>query len=475
MSPLPEWHALVVAAVDGEISLSDRRKLREILKTNRDARRLLRDYREQANLLSQAQSPPLPCDFASVFRNESAFRNGEKQLQPTPAILSSGKPTFSNSLALASWVALALSLLLVLGVGFAFLPQPRDESALKQSDPAPNQSPSEIHHQDGSKNLLVKSKNGVFTQEKGPKYNSDDSSGPTNPTAPTQTSMATVAGKSSKTTSNSNEVASTGKEPPAKQPQNVSKPAENLAGGASGQPTLLTAPYSDPGTLVESSISVPNWISWENPRLELTTKSVSKTLLLEIPCNDSIVVSNQLIQILKNQKKGVLVDRLAQDRLIQKNIRSHFGVCLEDATITDLEKLLAALKSDVENLKNKTALPPLGKGIALLPAEAELPPVFQFSNHPETLEKAVSQLSDLAPNPNLAKSPGKTNEGSRKLLQPTLNSKGKVDALVLAQSPYYPEVRSSSSSQEISLYRKLKPKLDSQGYRIIIFLRQLHI
>ena len=46
MSPLPEWHSLVVAAVDGEITSSERRKLREILKTNRQARELLREYRE---------------------------------------------------------------------------------------------------------------------------------------------------------------------------------------------------------------------------------------------------------------------------------------------------------------------------------------------------------------------------------------------------------------------------------------------
>lgn len=469
MSPLPEWHALVVAAVDGEITSTERRKLREILKTNREARQLLREYREQSKLLSQAQSPPLPCDFALVFRNETEFRKGGEQASPKPSIPAKDKKASPDSFALASWVALALSLLLVLGVGYAFFAQPRNHSVLTGQTTTPNESKPDQTYPSRAKPSIASSSATILPSEREPLNHPDGSLAPINPKdfKPKDSQSIAAQPKEPKPL----EVASSGKELP-KQPQNnVVPPASLTPKNNSTEPALLTAPYSDAGTLVESSISVPAWISWDKPGLELDPKFNSKTLLLEIPCNDSIVVSSQLVQILKKQKKGVLVDRLAQERLAQKNIRSHFGFCLENVSQTDLEKLLVSLKFDVENLKNKTALPPLGKGVALFPAETELPPVFQFSN---TMEKPVSQLSDLSPNPVL-KIPGKVNEATKKLLQPTLNDQGKVDALVLAQSPYYPEVRSSSSSQEISLYRKLKTPTESQRYRVIIFVRQLHI
>ena len=470
MSLLPEWHSLVVAAVDGEITSSERRKLREILKTNRQARELLREYREQAKLLSRAKSPPLPCDFASAFRNEPEIRNGNKQADIAPPMIVKDKKAFRDSVALASWVALALSLLMVLGVGYTFLSQTPNNSAFKGETPAPNQSKSDLSKPTKGKVSVASASPTSLPSEKALLTQPEGALGPINPKDFTSKDMLSTNAPSKE--SNPIGLASSGKEIPkpaqgSGEPATTSTPKFN-----SSESALLTAPYSDAGTLVESSISVPAWISWDKPQLEPNLKISSKTLLLEIPCNDSIVVSNQLIQILKNQKKGVLVDRLAQDRLIQKNIRSHFGFCLENVSQTDLEKLLVSLKSDVENLKNKTALPPLGKGVALFPAETELPPVFQF---PHTLEKPSGQLSDLKPNPNLSKSPGKPNEGIKKLLQPTLNTQGKVDALVLAQSPYYPEVRSSSASQEISLYRKLKSSTDSQKYRVIIFIRQLHL
>ncbi len=472
MSPLPEWHSLVVAAVDGEISVTDRKKLREILKTNKKARQLLKEYREQAHLLSQAQCPPLPCDFASVFRNEPGFQNTDGQPNPKPKIHQSGKGLSSHSFTLATFVALALSLLLILGVGFSLFTRSRNDSSALDSKSVPNSTNPPIQSLAGGQTASAKLRSGILESDK---ISKQSASGQNNKNLPAQMNENLAAEKLpfSPSDTKSAVVADNGKT--TQRTEKAIGLNEDQNSGESVQSNLLTAPYSNPGTLIESKISVPTWISWENPRLEWNANSASKTILLEIPCNDTMAVSGQIIQILKNQKKGILVDKLAQDRLIQKNIRTHFGICLENMNLVDVEKMLVSLKKDVENLKNKTAIPPLGKGIALFPPDSELPTVLQFPTNHESMDKPINQLSDLAPNPNFAKSPAKANDALKKLLLPTLNIQGKVDALVLAQSPYYPEVRSSSSSQEISLYRKLKTSLDTKGYRVIIFLRQLHI
>jgi hypothetical protein len=471
MSQLPDWHRLVVSAVDGELSHQDRKKLRELLRTNAEAKILLRDYRAQSKSLSELPPPPLPCDFASVFKTEPEILGSRTTIQPQEkAFAYSGKPK-ANSFATAAWVAIALGILLFTSIGVNYLFQPR-KSSLSDFNPGAKldtlaKSSSNLAK---SQNLVIKGE--VFANQGMHQNPMESQTLVTNLGKSTESPDKTI-NKPERLEAQANQQAKPIEIPGLPKSTNQTGPKESI------EETLLTAPFANSGTLVEPKIQVPDWISWEEKllgeRLRDASREGSAPLVLEVPCNDSIAVSGHLVQVLKNQKMGVVVDQLAQDRLFQKNIRSHFAICLEGFTPADLEKLLSNLKKEVERSPSKTAIPPLGQGIALLPANADRPMVFSTVTSLPTRGKSGELLQETSGPQSGSKTGEKNNATAKKSMQPSFNPQGRLDALVMAQSPYYPEVRTSPSSQEVSLFRKLKKETKDPGLRIFIFLRQLHI
>lgn len=470
MSQLPDWHRLVVSAVDGELSHQDRKKLRELLRTNAEAKNLLRDYRAQSKILSELPPPALPCDFASVFKTEPEILASRPNIQPQDKTLSySGRPKV-NSIATAAWVAIALGILLLTGIGVNYSLQVR-KTRLEELKPVTNLDTLAKSPLNRAKSQNFATKAEVFANQVMHQNPMEFQTAPTTLGKATESPDSAV-NKPERLEAQANQQAKPIEIPGIPKSTNRTGPKESI------EETLLTAPFANSGTLVESRILVPDWISWEEKLpgdlLKDASRESSAPLVLEIPCNDSIAVSGHLVQVLKNQKMGVVVDQLAQDRLVQKNIRSHFAICLEGFTPADLDKLLSNLKKEIERSPSKTAIPPLGQGIALLPANADTPLVFLTVTSSPNRGKSGELLQETSATQSGSKLGGKNNTTAKKLMQPSFNPQGSLDALVMAQSPYYPEVRTSPSSQEVSLFRKLKKETKAPGLRIFIFLRQLH-
>jgi|694.fasta_scaffold09579_4 hypothetical protein len=470
MSQLPEWHSLITSAVDGELHPNDRKRLKLLLKSNPEARKTLRHYRFQAKTLGCLPPPPLPCDFAAEFKKENTLK-GPLVIAVNSQNNSPKKFSGSSSFLAASWVAIALSALLLVGIGGALLLRGLNKKPTTQQ--ASNSLANKLTAKDNNLNQLPSTVAEAFTPAKtkvfgfGPNSLNEDSEGNFAASEAIEKGGAIEKTLQDKTL--------------VKIPAPEMRPNHDSGNKGEGE-QLLTAPYANPGTLLESSLQLPVWISWGEKDISGKFQKAfdgkinrQPALNLELPCNDSIAVTTAMVEAGKALKMGILIDKLAQDRLIKKNIRSHIGICLESSTPMELEALFSATIKQLEKTSNKSALAALGKGVAVLPSNAEFASVFQciFSN--ANPPKFPIKLSDLEKEPPLTgKSPLK-NPAGQKLLMPTLNAKGEVDCLVLAQSPYYPEVRTPSSSLEVAFFRQKKSPEIPGRTRVIIFLRQLLI
>ncbi len=241
---------------------------------------------------------------------------------------------------------------------------------------------------------------------------------------------------------------------------------------------ILGAPALPSRELEELSLKLPRIVPWNDLGVLSgafnSMKDKSGTIQLDLPAVEPGHAVDVLIGVLKAQKKGVVVDGLALDRLRRGNIRANYIVVLEDIDLKQLEFILGELKnSDGKRAPSKSA---------------QLAPSLIVSV-PESVRKQLKSMTGWdfgtdVPVKNLRPGASKdleeeTTQQAIKAIESGANSRTVGNsrpilptALVVAYSPYYPAVKTQPQSVEVRRFVEIRQAATKPGLaRAILVFR----
>ena len=450
---------LITSALDGEISPTDRKRLRRLLRSDPEALSHYQNLRKDKRVLATLAVPVLPVDFSkSVAHALRTISHKQIARQGPISIVSpnSGKPRIQWPGVLAfsvSWlIGLAILSNWLFRSGF-----PKESSVPVFAVNGSDQGPDILEKQKPNNNWQVvsglpKDSEGGIPEEKWADW--------LLPYSATEENL--VGKKYQRAEDNGNHA--------------------NLSGQGSASKDsvseILGAPARSSRELEELSLKLPHIIPWNDlgalPSAFNSMKDKSGTIQLDLPAAEPGHAVDALIGVLKAQKKGVVVDGLAMDRLRRGNIRANYIVVLEDIDLKQLEATLSELKnSDGKRSVSKSAQ--LASSLIVSAPETARKQLksmtgWDFGSDVPVKSLRAGASKDLEEE--TAKQAIKAIEsgansrfvGNSRAILPT--------ALVVAYSPYYPAVKTQPQSVEVRRFVEIRQAATKSGLgRAILVFR----
>jgi hypothetical protein len=450
MSPNDPRLKLITAGLDGELPILARRRLKRLLRSDTEALAVFVALRNDKKMLAGYSNPVLPVDFSRSVGLVLA------QARPQRVEISRAQ-TITVRPSLLTWnKALALSLIWL--VGLAFL-------AYRMM---PVRAPSvESETKIASTNFGVESsESGQRQRESGDLESSEFPRVITNASTPDVWSNWLMPQPEARIASVS----------AAETTPDIG--AARQANDENQSVPVLGAPAGRRNNLEELSLLLPASLSWNElsavPKTMAEVIGQSGPVQIDLPSADPNRAVELLLGVIKQSRRGVMVDSLAMDRVKRGNIRAHFVVLIEDVNATQLGLML-------ESLRNTNDKQGFGKS-------GQFGPSLIFSS-PDAMRKNLRAMvgQDL-----LAESLIRTSksvvprdlesETAKQALQaveggrPTRSSTSVASqvqptVLVLAYSPYYPAVKSQPQSAEIRKYLESRSSGKLGAGRALLVLR----
>lgn len=257
--------------------------------------------------------------------------------------------------------------------------------------------------------------------------------------------------------------------------------AQSIGQGSAGRnrfTEILGAPALPSWELEELTLKLPRMIPWNDlgalPGAFNSMKDKSGTIQVDFPSHEPGHAVDVLIEVLKAQKKGVVVDGLAMDRLRRGNIRSNYIVVLEDIDPRQLEALLTALKnSDGKRSISKSAQ--LASSLIVSAPDAvrkqlksmtgwdfgiDVPAKNPKAGVPKDLEEETTKQAIKA----IESGANSRIVGNTRAMLPS--------ALVVAFSPYYQAAKTQPQSLEVRRFVEIRQAATKSGLgRAILVFR----
>ena len=459
MNPNDPRMRLITAALDGEISAAERKKLRRLFRSDPEFLASYRVFRRDKEELSSLAAPVLPVDFSRSV-GQALQRLNEKEIDGQRILVpveKKGGRTFS-----IQWqLALAFSVAWLLGL--TFLASLLVGSGSKQKQTVPVIADSRPNHLPASTKPLASTEdqqvqNGLLDET----TNANSAESWTDWLLPDHAADRHLLGKAISSLETSGQTGLEGEGIPIENPS----------------ADLLGAPSRPSRELEELSLNLPHIISW-NDLGSLSgafhnLKDKSGTIQLDLPAVEPGQAVEILLALLKAQKKGVVVDGLAMDRLRRGNIRAHYMVVLEDVDSKQLENILKELKSsDVKLSGPKSAQ--LGSSLVVSSPETARKQLksmtgWDFGSDVPAKKVRAGAFKDLVE---------ETAQQALKAIESGTSSRiaGKSQtsmpsALVVAFSPYYPAVKTQPQSVEVRRFLEIRQATVKSGLgRAILVFR----
>lgn len=447
---------LITLALDGELSPTDRKRLRRLLRSDPESMETFRKFREDKRKLAFLSVPVLPVDFSRSVANALSGMN-QKHIAQQSCVSPFVR---RDEVRLMRWPSvLALSGAWLIGLVFL-------AGWLVGSGP----------HQ-GQSNPVVADKSSA--QE--PEWRGTPALGETVQVTGSLP-IETGAGSSEESWFDwlapdavpARHLAGNAFQPSAERSE------FNLKGqGGGGEiPTqdLLGAPARTSRELEELSLKLPRIVPWNDlgdlPSAFQALKDKSGTIQLDLPAMEPGHAVDVLMGVLKSQKKGVVVDSLAMDRLRRGNIRAHYMVVLEEVDAGQLETIL-------RSLKNADGKLPVSKSGQFTPS--------LIVSAPDSVRKQLKSMTgwDFGTDSTskivraaVSKDLGEeTTQQALKAIESGGGSRysGMVPpslptALVVAYSPYYPAVKTQPQSVEVRRFVEVRQASTKSGPGRAIFV-----
>lgn len=432
MNPHDPRLKLITAAVDGELPLSARRRLKRLLRSDAQALAVYEALRNDKKRLAGYATPVLPVDFSRTVGLALAI---PRQVEISRPVNSTVQPPFMT------WnKALALSLVWLVGLAFLayhLVPvrEPAVDPEISVVSVPPRSGDTELG-KGGAADLESPEFPLVVANSRVPDSWSEWLMPPSVPRSPI-TPVVNV--------------------PPLSGTSGV------LADTSTTLP-VLGAPAGRRNSLEELSLLLPASLGWnqlaEVPHTMAAVLGGSGPIQIDLPSSDPNRAMELLLGVLKESQRGVMVDALATDRLKRGNIRAHFLVLIEDVNAVQLGSMLDLLKKANEKQgigksgqfgpslvfsspdtmrKNLKAM--VGQDLLSETLLKTSKPLIPRDLEGDTAKQVVQAVEGGRPS-RLAAGPGSS-------VQPTV--------LVLAYSPYYPEIKSQPQSLEVRKYLESRP------------------
>lgn len=450
---------LMTAALDGELSTQERRRLRRLLRMDSAAMALFRKLRDDKRRLAAFPVPVLPIDFS---RSVDAFLSETKLKEIASSPSCPTRVRGRGGLRIQWMGALALGLAWV--VGLAFLSTWISVQGSRRETPAHAATQGK-----GNQGALDGNTGRERDKNLGPMpVENDLASAPPGESWKDWLSLEPSPADQRADGNDSGNLADSN--PKASEGQGGDDASQGRA--------ILGAPARARRELEELTLRLPHIVSWNDLGVFSSAygqlKDHAGTIHLDIPSQEPGLTVESLLRVMKSQKRGVVVDALAGDRLRRGNVRAHYMVVLEEVNGGQLETILKALQND-------TGKAPVSKSGQLSPA--------MIISSPETVRRQLKSMTgwDLGtetpakgPKPAISKDLGEeTTQQALKAIETGGNgrlagigSSSLPTVLVMAYSPYFPAVKTQPQSVEVRRFLEIRQASAKTGHgRAILVFR----
>jgi hypothetical protein len=322
---LPDRYCqLLTAYVDGELSGRQRRHVQRLLHRSREARSFLRKLERDSKALRALPKPGIPEDLAPPVLHTIATR----RLKPSRRQSATSPPVFP------AWVGLAAAAAVLMVVGFgsylyfsSSLHQPTGASVARNGHPSP---------------AIV----GEQKDKEGPAL-TREIQGPPRPTPEERIAQQ------SPPDAPSHQVA---QNPPVKPVEGMPVP------NPTREDPILTSGDKEMFKLEEVKISLPVTFKLRDFDQQVLHNQLmgelqkDKSFRMELPCRDGARALERLQSALKLHHVGLIIDQVAQRRLVNPQWKTNYVLFFENITPEELASLLEQI--GVDDKKGLARRPP---------------------------------------------------------------------------------------------------------------------